>query len=93
LALEGKDEIKKRGLRSTDVADALALTFAEPVTPRGLSFGRGGPTSPAEYDRWLSGRRGQTRSAIDPSYDPLSYRYDDDYDVFAETGGYDPFSG
>ena len=29
--LESKDEIKKRGLRSTDCADALALTFAEPL--------------------------------------------------------------
>jgi hypothetical protein len=71
LVLEGKDEIKKRGLRSTDLADALALTFAEPVTPRGISFGPGGPRTPAEYDRWLAGRRGQTRSAVDPSYDPV----------------------
>ena len=30
--LESKDEIKKRGFRSTDCADALALTFAEPLT-------------------------------------------------------------
>lgn len=29
--LESKDEIKKRGLRSTDCGDALALTFAEPL--------------------------------------------------------------
>jgi hypothetical protein len=29
--LESKDEIKKRGYRSTDCADALALTFAEPL--------------------------------------------------------------
>ena len=29
--LESKDEIKKRGFRSTDCADALALTFAEPL--------------------------------------------------------------
>ena len=32
--LESKDDIKKRGLRSTDCADALALTFAEPLTQR-----------------------------------------------------------
>jgi hypothetical protein len=37
LVLEPKDDIKKRGLRSTDIADALALTFAMPVAPRGLS--------------------------------------------------------
>jgi len=29
--LESKDEMKKRGLRSSDCADALALTFAEPI--------------------------------------------------------------
>ena len=29
--LESKDDIKKRGFRSTDCADALALTFAEPL--------------------------------------------------------------
>lgn len=29
--LESKDDIKKRGLRSTDCGDALALTFAEPL--------------------------------------------------------------
>jgi len=29
--LESKDEMKKRGLRSSDCGDALALTFAEPV--------------------------------------------------------------
>jgi hypothetical protein len=31
LLLEPKDEIKKGGLRSTDIADALAITFAMPV--------------------------------------------------------------
>ncbi len=35
LVLEEKDEIKKRLGRSTDKADALALTFAEPVYVRG----------------------------------------------------------
>jgi hypothetical protein len=94
LVLEGKDDIKARGGRSTDVGDALALTFAEPVTPRGFSFGWGGPRSAVEYDRWLAGHRVQTRSAVDPSYDPLSYRYSDrDYDVFADSGtDYDPFA-
>lgn len=29
--LESKDDIKKRGLRSPDTADCLALTFAEPI--------------------------------------------------------------
>ena len=29
--LETKDELRRRGVRSPDYADALALTFAEPV--------------------------------------------------------------
>ena len=32
IALESKDDIKKRGLPSPDLGDALALTFAMPVT-------------------------------------------------------------
>lgn len=36
--LEAKDEIKKRGLPSPDLGDALALTFAQPVVakPKGI---------------------------------------------------------
>lgn len=34
VRLESKDKMKDRGLRSTDLADAVALTFAEPVNPR-----------------------------------------------------------
>jgi hypothetical protein len=33
LLLEPKDKIKARGMRSTDLVDALALTFAAPVRP------------------------------------------------------------
>jgi hypothetical protein len=36
LQLESKDEIKKRGGRSPDLGDALALTFAFPVAPKNL---------------------------------------------------------
>lgn len=35
LQLEPKDDIKKRGLPSPDLGDALALTFASPVAPKG----------------------------------------------------------
>ena len=38
LVLESKDDIKKRGLRPTDVGDALALTFAMPVAPKSTSL-------------------------------------------------------
>jgi hypothetical protein len=34
LRLESKDDMKKRGGRSTDLGDALALTFAQPVSPK-----------------------------------------------------------
>ena len=34
IQLESKDEIKKRGLPSPDIGDALALTFAFPVSPK-----------------------------------------------------------
>ena len=34
LQLERKEDIRKRGLASPDLADALALTFALPVTPK-----------------------------------------------------------
>jgi hypothetical protein len=40
MQLESKDAIKARGLRSSDVADALALTFAMPVAPTRTSLGR-----------------------------------------------------
>jgi hypothetical protein len=34
LLLEPKEKLKERGLRSPDLADALALTFAAPIAPR-----------------------------------------------------------
>jgi hypothetical protein len=37
LILESKDDMKKRGLRSPDAGDSLALTFAVPVAPREMS--------------------------------------------------------
>jgi hypothetical protein len=42
LKLERKEDLKKRGLRSPDLADALALTFAEPVSGTSVraNFGR-----------------------------------------------------
>jgi hypothetical protein len=40
LQLEKKSDMKKRGLASPDIADALALTFARPVFPRA-------------YDDWM----------------------------------------
>ncbi len=36
LRIEGKEDLKRRGLASPDLADALALTFAQPVASRAL---------------------------------------------------------
>jgi len=38
IALESKDDIKKRGLPSPDPGDALALTFAQPVAQRAMDL-------------------------------------------------------
>lgn len=35
IQLESKDEIKKRGMPSPDIADALAVTFAQKIAPPG----------------------------------------------------------
>lgn len=40
--VESKDDMKKRQVRSPDGADAVAMTFAEPVVPRHLRDERGG---------------------------------------------------
>jgi hypothetical protein len=66
IMLESKSDMKKRGLSSPDVADALALTFAYPVVPNFDEFGRIAPRRPrildSDYDP-LAERRGD--------YDPL----------------------
>jgi hypothetical protein len=38
MVLESKDDIRKRGLRSPDVSDALALTFAAPVQAKEVHY-------------------------------------------------------
>lgn len=52
ILLEKKDEMKRRGLASPDLADALALTFAWPVAPRNLDDDvvRGRRRSPVTHD-------------------------------------------
>ena len=41
IQLEKKEDMKRRGLSSPDLADALALTFAYPVAPKGMAGNRG----------------------------------------------------
>ena len=53
IQLERKEDMKKRGLSSPDVADALALTFAYPVTPNAQAGGympAGRPGAVSDYD-------------------------------------------
>ena len=59
LKLESKDSLKKRGLPSPDDADALALTFAEPVSRMDAATARRmnrmrGETASSEYDIFAS---------------------------------------
>ena len=54
IQLERKEDMKKRGLASPDVGDALALTFAYPVAPAAFS---GGPNA-------------EGRSRVLTDYDP-----------------------
>jgi hypothetical protein len=50
LQLEKKSDMKRRGLASPDIADALALTFARPVMPRQYDDWFGGSNVVSEYD-------------------------------------------
>jgi hypothetical protein len=54
IQLEKKEDMKKRGLDSPDIADALALTFADIVIPNELAGAIGAAeankTTPGEYN-------------------------------------------
>jgi hypothetical protein len=52
LQLERKADMKKRGLASPDIADALALTFARPVFPR-------------QFDDWMNTGENNVASEYD----------------------------
>jgi hypothetical protein len=52
IQLEKKSDMKRRGLASPDVADALALSFARPIFPRA-------------YDDWM-GTGGNVISEYNP---------------------------
>lgn len=55
ILLERKEDMKKRGLSSPDIADALALTFAYPVAPVDNSSRIGKkPLHEVEYDPFAS---------------------------------------
>ena len=50
LKLESKEDMKKRGLASPDLGDALALTYALPVHPTRPGFGGDNDTQDTDYD-------------------------------------------
>jgi hypothetical protein len=50
LQLESKEDMRARGMPSPDVGDALACTFAAPVTPHADREARGGTTQTRDYD-------------------------------------------
>lgn len=51
IQLEKKEEMKRRGLASPDIADALALTFSYPVIPSKFAGGEDGRSSyVSEFD-------------------------------------------
>lgn len=50
IRLEKKEDMKKRGLASPDLADALALTFAEPVIAQDVNRAYTSQQANTEYD-------------------------------------------
>jgi hypothetical protein len=54
IQLEKKEDMRKRGLASPDIADALALTFARHVFPRAYNdfTGRGDHLVVSDYNPW-----------------------------------------
>jgi hypothetical protein len=82
LQLEKKSDMKKRGLASPDIADALALTFARPVFPRQYDdrMGTGNVVSEydpiAEFEREQEGRPRNPQRYYAPGYARLSPDYE-----------------
>ena len=65
LQMEGKDDLKKRGLPSPDIGDALALTFAMPIAPKELRDMQRRNSVAADYDPLYRSNK------VAPDYNPL----------------------
>jgi hypothetical protein len=52
IRLEKKEDMKERGLKSPDIADALALTFAQPVAKRKPEWLQPLEKNKKQYDPW-----------------------------------------
>ena len=72
LLLESKDSLKARGLASPDLADALALTFAQPVAPVAAAW------SPPTDTYWPAPPTPKAPIMLPDNWEP--YRNDDDDD-------------
>jgi hypothetical protein len=64
LQLESKADLKKRGLPSPDIADALALTFAYPIAPKDMQAARHSRQTADDYDPLFRDDRGRGRQAV-----------------------------
>lgn len=54
MQLESKDAMRERGLRSPDVGDALACTFAAPAMPRGMRAALSKHGAAGDYDPYAA---------------------------------------
>jgi len=50
VQLEKKEDAKKRGIASPDLADALALTYAAPVYPSRAGYANAPAQSTSDYE-------------------------------------------
>ncbi len=57
IKLESKEKIKERGGRSPDLGDALALTFAQRISPRGGAYKASGIFAPPSWRDDFYGRQ------------------------------------
>jgi hypothetical protein len=82
LQLEKKSDMKRRGLASPDIADALALTFARPVFPRQYDdhMGAGNVLTDwdpvQEFERELEGRPRTPQRSYAPGWSHLRREYE-----------------
>jgi len=74
MKLESKDEMKKRGVVSPDMADALALTFAAPVfggPPVGRDLEHFGRQEEAGFSQVMGPGFGRFRGGTEENWDPF----------------------
>lgn len=61
LKLESKEDLKKRGLPSPDIADAIALTFAQPIAPKEIRDVLHSQPNAGDYDPFNTASRSYAR--------------------------------